>query len=139
MVTRLLRSERVAELFRYGMTSALSAVVTLGLPVLLHEVMGVPDRIAVGVAFAAAFVLNFITTRMFVFKSAGQARDELIRYTLTSAAFRIGEYLAFLVLHALGLVYYVAQVIVVLSTLALKFATLKLFVYRKAPPVVANQ
>lgn len=134
-----LRSERAGEIFRYGLATALSATVTLGLPVLLHQVMGVPARIAVGIAFAAAFVLNFISTRSFVFKSSGQPRDELVRYVIASAGFRLAEYLAFLALYAFGLVYYVAQIIVVVASLFLKFATFKRFVYRDSTSTGVSQ
>ena len=124
--------ERLGELFRYGVATGLSATVTIGLPLLLHEVFAVPERIAVGVAFAAAFVLNFVTTRSYVFRSSGAARNELPRYVITSVCFRLGEYGAFLALFQLGLVYYAAQIIVVALSLILKFFTFKTFVYGRA-------
>ena len=139
MVRKFLRSERAGEIFRYGLATALSATVTLGLPVLLHQVFGVPARIAVGIAFAAAFVLNFVSTRGFVFKSTGRARPELVRYVIASAGFRLAEYLAFLALYELGLVYFVAQIIVVVASLSLKFATFKRFVYRRSTSASVSQ
>jgi len=132
MVRRHFTPERLAELFRYGIATGLSATVTIGLPLLLHEVFAVPERIAVGIAFAAAFVLNFVTTRGYVFRSTGAARNELPRYVITSVCFRLGEYGLFLVLFQFGLVYYAAQIIVVGLSLVLKFLTFKTFVYGRA-------
>jgi putative flippase GtrA len=129
MVSAFLTSERLAELVRYGIATALSATVTLGVPVALHEGLDVSERHAVGIAFAAAFALNFITTRSFVFRSTGKARNDLPRYVLTSLAFRLAEYGAFLLLFQMGLLYYVAQFIVVSLSLVIKFLTFKTFVY----------
>ena len=124
--------ERLAELFRFGLATGLSASVTIGLPILLHEVFAVPERIAVGIAFATAFVVNFVVSRNFVFRSAGNARNELTRFIITSVGFRLGEYGLFLVLFQLGVVYYAAQIVVLGISLVLKFFTFKTFVYGRA-------
>ena len=102
------------QLLRFFGATGISATITLGLPVLLHEGLAVPPRAAVAIALTVAFMVNFLTTRLFVFRSSGRAPGELARYALTSAAFRGGEYLGFLALHALGLVYYLAQPLVLL-------------------------
>jgi len=133
MVSFRLTRERRAELIRFGLATALSAAVTLGVPIVLHEGFSVPARSAVAIAFTVAFILNFITTRSFVFRSTGDTRRELPRYVVTSLAFRLAEYLAFLLLFQLGMVYYVAQVIVVGLSLVLKFFTFKTFVYGRRP------
>lgn len=129
MVRAFLTSKRLAELVRYGIATALSATVTLGVPLALHEGLGVPERQAVAFAFATAFILNFVTTRSFVFRRGGNARNDLPRYVLTSLAFRLAEYGTFLLLFQMELVYYVAQIIVISLSLVLKFLILKSFVY----------
>jgi putative flippase GtrA len=130
MVTRA----RLTEMLRFGMATAVSATITLGLPVLLVEFGGVPERRAVAIALAVAFVVNFVTTRRFVFRSEGRAGGELWRFALTSAGFRLAEYLAFLGLHSLGMVYFLAQALVLTMSFLLKFLVLRSFVYgdRKA-------
>lgn len=129
---------RIAELGRYALATLISAAITLGVPVALHEMLGIDPRIAVAIALATAFAVNFVTTRRFVFKSAGNPRVELRRFTLVSAAFRLGEYGAFLLLMSVGLVYFVAQVIVLLLSFGLKFFVYRGFVYdRRLPPEVA--
>lgn len=132
------RRARFAELARYALATLVSAAITLGVPVALHEGLGIDERIAVAIALAMAFVVNFITTRRYVFKSAGNARAELQRFTAVSLAFRLGEYGLFLLLFALGIVYYIAQAIVLVLSFVLKFLTYRGFVYgRGAPPEIA--
>ena len=125
---------RIAELLRYGVAGLVSAVITLGLPVALHEGLGVDPRIAVGVALALAFVVNFITNRRFVFRSNGNARGELQRFALVSAAFRLAEYGLFLLLFALGMAYYIAQPLVLGLTVMLKVLIYRGFVYGRGVP-----
>ncbi len=130
---------RAAEAMRYAVVSGMSAIVTLGLPILLHEFAGTDPRIAVGIAFAVAFVMNFLTTRYFVFRSADSFWSSFRKFLLSSLMFRGAEYLGFLGLFALGLPYYVAQAIVVGLSFVLKFLALKHFVFkgRVAPDSIA--
>lgn len=119
----------VSEAVRFGVATLLSASITMGVPIALHEGFGVDERTAVAVALAVAFVVNFLTTRLFVFKSEGNARRELGRFLGTSLAFRLAEYGLFLLLFGLGIVYFVAQFIVLASSFVLKFLVTKHFVY----------
>jgi putative flippase GtrA len=120
---------RVWEFLRYVAATGLSAAITLGIPILLHEQFGVEERLAVGIALAVAFIVNFITTRLFVFKSSGNASSELKRFVGVSVAFRLGEYALFLLLFAFGIVYYIAQLIVLIISFVAKFLTYRGFVY----------
>lgn len=124
-----MKTGRLAEFLRYVAATGLSAAITLGIPILLHEQFRVEERLAVGIALAIAFVVNFITTRLFVFRSSGNARSELKRFVGVSLAFRLGEYGLFLLLFSLGIVYYLAQLIVLIISFVLKFLTYKRFVY----------
>lgn len=116
------------------MASVASALVTLGLPVLLHEGFAVAEPIAVAIAYVVAFGMNFLVQRHFVFRSAGGAGGEVLRYTLTSVVFRSAEYVAFLALFKLGVVYFVAQLIVVGVSFIIKFVTLRRLVYGRKTP-----
>jgi putative flippase GtrA len=129
---------RIAELVRYALAGVVSAAITLGVPVALHEGLGIDPRIAVAISLVMAFVVNFITNRRFVFKSQGNARGELQRFAIVSAAFRLGEYGLFLLLFALGMAYYIAQPVVLGLTVMLKFLVYRGFVYgRGVPPEIA--
>jgi putative flippase GtrA len=120
---------RAGEFLRYVAATLISVAITLGLPILLHEVFRVEERVAVGVALALAFVVNFITTRLYVFKSAGNAKSELKRFIGVSLAFRLLEYGLFLLLFSLGIVYYLAQAIILVLSFIFKFITYRGFVY----------
>lgn len=124
-----MKSRKLRELLRYFLATGLSAAISLGIPILLHEHFAVEERVAVAIALTIAFVVNFITTRLFVFRSTGNAQSELLRFTGVSLGFRIGEYGLFLVLFSLGIIYYVAQLIVLVFSFVLKFYTYKRFVY----------
>ena len=87
---------------RYAACAVLSAGVMLGLPVALHEGLGLGERVAVGVTYVVGFVLNFYLARVIVFRSPGAWGPQLARFALTSAAVRVAEYAAFLLLHGLA-------------------------------------
>ncbi|WP_426167512.1 GtrA family protein [Sandarakinorhabdus sp. DWP1-3-1] len=127
----------LGEFLRYGMLSVLSAGLSLGLPILLHERFGVEPRLAVAIAFGVVFVVNFVCMRLFVFRNAGSASAALGRFAMTSLMFRGAEYLAFLGLFALGLRYFVAQFIVIGLAFVIKFVTIRRFVFKDAPRGIA--
>lgn len=119
-----------AQVLRFGLTSLLSAVITLGLPVVLHEARHIEPRVAVGIALMIAFGVNFLTTRYFVFRSDAGLWRALQRFALSSLAFRSAEYVGFLLLFEAGLPYFGAQLIVVGASFVLKFLTLRNFVFK---------
>ncbi len=119
---------RVAAAFgRFGMLAAISAALSFGLTIGLHELAGVRAHAAYAVALLVAFVVNFLAMRHAVFRAqAGPARCQLALHALTAIAFRVGEYAAFLLLHwCLGLHYVLAMV----AIQGLSFLG-KFFVYR---------
>ena len=116
--------------FRYLVMSCLSSILSLGIPFLLHEVFAVRPNIAVACGLAAAFIMNFFTARLFVFRKKGSVKQQLGRFALVSFAFRSAEYLAFLVLHnALGVQYMIANASVLFVSFCLKFFVYKIFVF----------
>jgi putative flippase GtrA len=121
------------QMTRYLGTSVLSAAVSFGLPVLLHEVIGIDPRIAVAIGFVAAFAMNFVLIRRFVFARTSGARADLARFALTSLAFRGAEYLGFLLLFDSARLPYAAALLLTLgSSFCAKFFVQKHFVFRGA-------
>lgn len=119
------------QIFRYLLMTGVSAVFTLGMPVLLHEVFSVEVETSVAIALSVAFVINFLTTRYYVFEAKSGAKGQAVRYVFTSIAFRVSEYLAFLVLHTLLHVYYtVALIIIMFTSLIFKFIVNRIYVFR---------
>lgn len=124
------RRERLAELVRFGLLSVVSAGITLGLPVLLHERLGVDPRLAVAIGFGTAFVVNFIMMRLFVFRHQGSAAVALGRYAGSSLVLRGAEYAGFLLLFQAGMRYYIAQFIVVGVSFCVKFVVMRYLVFK---------
>ena len=115
---------------RYLLMTGLSALVTLGIPALLHEVFDVGEELSVAISLVIAFCVNFLTTRLYVFTSDGRVGPQLVRFALVSAGFRLGEYIAFLILHTwLGLMYLVALALVLIVSIVLKFFAYRQFVF----------
>jgi len=124
--------ELAVQLTRYGGLTVLSACVSIGLPILLHEVARLEERVAVAIALVCAFLLNFLGIRGFVFGKSGGIRGDLARFLGTSIAFRLFEYVGFLLLFGqFGLDYIVALLIPLAISFCLKFITYKLFVFAR--------
>jgi len=119
---------RIGQILRFGATSGISASITVGLPVLLHEVLGVTPQHGAAIAFCVAFLVNFFSLRRLVFRSSSGVGRDFGLFVVSSLAFRLAEYLTFTALMTLFHVYYVVALVGVLglSTVA------KFFWYRKA-------
>ena len=119
---------RLGQILRFCATSGMSAAITVGLPVILHEGLGVTPQHGAAIAFCVAFLANFFSLRRLVFRSSGAIGRDLGLFVISSVVFRAAEYVAFLVLTTVAHVYYVVALVGVLglSTVA------KFFWYRKA-------
>lgn len=115
-----------AQLARFMVSTGFSAAMSFGLPIILHERVGVAERFAVAIGFAAAYVGNIVLLRLFVFRSRGSWRKQLSRYIPANGAFRLAEYAAFLLLFERADLDYRIAMLVVLGT----SACFKFFVYR---------
>lgn len=124
-VRSLVGGELPRQIGRFGILTAISATITVGLPILLHEQWAVSPPRAAAVAFALAFVVNFFSLRRLVFSSSRGAGRDLFVYAASSLFFRLAEYLAFLLLYAVNVQYVLALV----GVLAVS-ATAKFFWYR---------
>ena len=128
-----LSGERLNELLRYVSLSALSAFVTIVCPILLHEVAGVREEAAVGLSLVAAFILNFVMFRSFVFRSTGRAPRQFVRYLVFSLSFRVLEYLGFLLLFRVFSILYSASIVIVfVVSYVVKYICWKYVVFRPA-------
>jgi putative flippase GtrA len=117
----------LGQVVRFGAMTLMSASVTVGLPIILHEFFGVRPHLAAAIAFAAAFLLNFLSLRRLVFRSERGAARDFVTFALSSLAFRGAEYVAFLLLTTMLRVHYVVALLCVLSLSALA----KFFWYRR--------
>jgi putative flippase GtrA len=116
----------LAQMVRFGVMTIMSASMTVGLPIVLHELFGVRPEVAAAIAFASAFLLNFLSLRRLVFRSNRGAGHDFVTFLLSSLVFRGGEYLAFLATLAVH-VHYIVGLLSVLTLSALA----KFFWYRR--------
>ena len=127
----------IGQLVRFGMSSVASATISLGLPALLHEVFGIEQKVAVAISQTSVLLLNFLMIRLFVFRSQGAARRDLVHYVGSTVAFRGLEYLLFLALFELAGFYYLTALVLTLGTsTAIKFVWYRFLFGQRAAPVI---
>jgi len=128
--------ETAGQLLRFGVSTGLSASVSLGLPIVLHELVHVEQKIAVAISQATVLLLNFLVLRFFVFRAKGSVRGDLMRYFGSAAVFRGLEYLSFLALFELaGLFYLTALLITLVTSTLIKFVWYRFIFGRSVAPV----
>lgn len=127
----------IGQLARFGLSSVASAVVSLGLPTLLHEVFGIEQKVAVAISQSSVLLLNFLMIRLFVFRSQSGAKRDLGYYVGSTVAFRGLEYLLFLALFELAGLYYLTALVLTLGTsTAVKFVWYRFLFGRQTAPVI---
>ena len=120
----------LAQAVRFLATTGLSASITMGLPIVLHELLAVRPSIAVAIALATAFVINFMTVRSLVFRTQGSIGSQAIRFGTMAVVFRGCEYLSFLFLFDAMQLNYVLSLGAVLSiSTVLKFVACRQWVF----------
>ena len=120
-------------IIRYLMASGLSFVISMGLTALLHEVAGLVEPAAVGIALFTAFLVNFFTLRRFVFGSTDRPGPQLIRFVFVSVAYRLSEWGAFYLIHTMvGINYNITLGSILVVTFILKYFTARFFVFAPA-------
>jgi len=127
------RDHPLGQVVRFGVMTGMSASVTIGLPIILHELFGVTPQHAAAVAFLIAFLLNFVSLRRLVFRSSHGAGRDLLTFIASSLVFRGIEYVAFLLLTTVAHIHYVIALmgVLTLSTLA-KFVWYRRIMHRPA-------
>jgi putative flippase GtrA len=94
------RSTIIADLRRYALASAFSFCMVLALSAGFHELAGAAETLAVALAMALAFVVNFTILRRWVFPGQTvRVGRQAAETALTSISFRAVEYGVFLGLH----------------------------------------
>lgn len=109
-------------LIRFGVLGAVGFGLNIGVTAILAEVLGAAEELAFAVALAVVFVFSFLTSRYLIFAGAarGDPRRQLVKFAVSSAAFRGAEYLGFLLLHT---VIGVDYLLVIPAVLGVSFLT----------------
>ncbi len=134
-------AEKLRALIRFGLGGVVSATVAVGATALLHEIGGVPERVAGAGGFAAALVVNFFVLRYFVFAASGGAlRRQLPSFLATTGALRAVEFSAFFAVHKYLHWHYLLTMIMVLGTsFMLKFLIYEGLVFAKHAAPAADE
>lgn len=112
----------VGQAIRFLGATGLSATLSMGLPVVLHELFRVPPQIAVAIGFVVAYLVNFIALRLVIFSSDRSVQRDFLNFGLSSLAFRGIEYVLFLALFQFfGLNYILALAAVLFASSIAKF------------------
>jgi putative flippase GtrA len=89
LIRTLLRHDFAGPLIRYGIAGACVALVYLGVPLLLHDVVGIPIEVAIPIALALALTVHFNLQRRFVFRHIDEfaltTRQQIGRYAVMAA------------------------------------------------------
>ena len=112
---KLSRNVKKDEVVRYLASTAFSAMMTVLLPTILHEVFRIAEDIAVAVSLATALVVNFLIMRHFVFRSAGHAGKQFAVFVLSSFSFRLAEFILFMIAFKILGIHYIIALLVSLS------------------------
>ncbi len=117
------------ELIRWGVLSAVSFGVNLGLTIFLRERIGIAAPTAFAVALLLVVVANFLGLKYFVLAIAdGPVWEQASRFLSLTLFFRSGEWALFAILHSLGAADYRVLLVAVLAVSSLT----KFTFYREA-------
>ena len=111
------RRPTLERLARFVAVSVVSVPLNLVVTVVVHELLGASEEVAFAVGLITVFSFSFISCRYIIYRaSGGDPRRQLIKYVLSSAAFRSAEYAGFIVVHTLFDVQYLVAIVLVLGT-----------------------
>jgi len=112
-----LRIKQAGSLFRFGRLSILSFAINLGLTITLHEWFGLSTTLSFAMTILFLYVFNFVAMRFYVFPAITVGGPGVIKqatgFLISSAVFRAVDYGAFLFLHSVFGIYYIATIIIV--------------------------
>lgn len=107
---------------RYLIATAVSFSLSLFLSFLFSEYFMMREELAVAFTLVIIFVINFFSIRLFVFKSRGSPKRQLIAFLISSIVFRGLDYLLFLIaFKSFNLNYLLALASALVTTFVLKY------------------
>lgn len=129
-------SSTLDRFLRFVVIGAVLVPCNLGLTAALHEIGGLPEETAFGIALLALFVAGFAANRHVVFEASGGRVDrQLPLYLAASVAFRGLQFVSFLVVHTwLGAPYLAAIMGVLGFWLVVKFVVFRRLVFAVPGP-----
>lgn len=116
---------------RFLNLGALSIALVVGLTAALHELLGIAEQSSYLVALVAAFCINFTGARYYVYRVGhSPIGRQLMRFLVSSIAFRGGEFISFVLLHTIAGVQYLITVgLIMVTSFVLKYLFYRTFVF----------
>ena len=105
-------------------------MLSLGVTILMHEFVDLTERLAFVVALFAVFTFNLFALRLYVFRKDGFLLTQAARYAYFSLAFRVGEFIIYLIFLEIKIPYWVALTIVLMISNLVKYFVFRAFVFR---------
>jgi hypothetical protein len=120
---------------RWTLFSVFSFLFVLGLTSLLHQVLGVNDRVAFLIPLIGVFFLNFFTMRYVVYgRPSRTIGSQFLAYTFSAAGFRAIEYAAYWIsLEFFSLHYLIAITLILPTSFLLKYLFYRFAVFGSGP------
>jgi putative flippase GtrA len=105
-------------LIRFGAVGGATFATNIGLTAFLHQGVGLAAEVAFALSLGTVVIISFLACRYFIFESGsdGDPRPQALLFLLSTLTFRGAEYVAFLLLHTLFGVHYLAAVVGILIT-----------------------
>lgn len=124
------------EVLRFALVGLANTALGLGITSALDLGLHVNPQIANAVGYAAGMVLSYLLNRIFVFRSAAQARLTAPKFAAALAvAFAVNQLVLFIAGKVLGssqLMHFMAQVVAMASYTVVNFALCRFWVFRRA-------
>lgn len=116
---------------RFLVSTSASMLLSVGGSIFFTEIVALPAQASVACALTLAFLFNFFFLRMYVFKSTAPKGKQIVHFAIASIAFRVTEYLLFLLLLQMaGLPYVWALLISLGISFIAKFVYQRQVVFR---------
>jgi putative flippase GtrA len=96
----------------------------------MHEFFDFSERISAACGLFAAFCVNFVSIRFFVFSSTSPTVTQIGKFAAASLSFRLLEYTGFSIFFGLGMHYILALTITMVMGTICKYFFYKKFVFR---------
>lgn len=135
----MIKAHTAKKFARFIGVSGLSAVVTFGVPILLHEGFRIDERISIAVGYLVAVFVNYFYLVLFVFPGTRNA-NSAVGFLVSAVIFRTCEYGLFILLFvAVGIHYLIALLITQTIGTVIRFFVFDKIVFKSKHSIVLSE
>jgi putative flippase GtrA len=115
----------------FGASGIISIGVNFLVTVFLHELVGLPARVAYAFGLSTTIIINFLFIRKVIFRSQRNVNKQFLIFLGSSFAFRGAEWIAFVIIETVADLPYIWVMLCIHTISAvIKFWYYKLFVFK---------